>query len=74
MMTFFSKPARLQIIIFAVASIRGPKQQGHRFKSHLFTVALRTPSGPEEMGADTDPAALVRLLEQLGGGEGTLRP
>lgn len=41
---------------------------------HLLPVLVRVPAGPEEMGAGAHGSALVRLLQELGGGESALRP
>lgn len=42
--------------------------------TYLLAVSVRVPDGPEEVGAGAHGSALVRLLEQLGRGQGALRP
>lgn len=42
--------------------------------THLFMIVGCRLAGPEEMGAHSDAAALVWLLQQLGCGQRALRP
>lgn len=42
--------------------------------TYLLAVSVCVPDGPEEVGAGAHGSALVRLLEQLGRGQGALRP
>ena len=46
----------------------------HPCRTNLISTLVGVAAGPEEMCADADGAALVRLLQQLGGGQSALRP